>query len=362
MLLTENDLRTIVKNCIGRLLKENYLDNIYLSPNFMRWFAGSKMVDEKGRPLLLGHATRSFGFDKFNTPFIHLSSINDASFFSGGNRRLFIDRSTIDRLSDEEVVDLYNKYFTYNGDNKLIKLTDDEYNKIISEYNAKISKLNDQEDRDMLWQKYRIDASKIKSLVNSKDLFVAHYNMNRGNLYFVVGYNDLPRLTFEGYNGENVETKQRRWIELTFPTTEQVRQWVQEEMFKKDNYAGRGGIYPLCARVVNPLHINCNGNTWDQIYIRPDNCEAYSKMFDLWENEGLNKRHMCKNSWFALDNESIAYFAEKLGYDGVVFHNIREGAYGEAPMKETYIVFSTKQLKSPFENNGEFGDVENMFK
>ena len=31
-------------------------------------------------------------------------------------------------------------------------------------------------------------------------------------------------------------------------------------------------------------------------------------------------------------------------------------------MDTTYIVYSTKQLKSPFENNGDFGDVENIFK
>lgn len=33
---------------------------------------------------------------------------------------------------------------------------------------------------------------------------------------------------------------------------------------------------------------------------------------------------------------------------------------GKALIK--YIVFSTKQLKSPYENNGNFGDVDNLFK
>ena len=69
-----------------------------------------------------------------------------------------------------------------------------------------------------------------------------------------------------------------------------------------------------------------------------------------------------KGSYFGLDNESIAYLAKLCGYDGVVFKNIREGAYGNVRMDTTYIVFSTKQLKSPYENNGNFGDVDNLFK
>jgi hypothetical protein len=77
---------------------------------------------------------------------------------------------------------------------------------------------------------------------------------------------------------------------------------------------------------------------------------------------GLNQTNLGRGSWFYLDNETIAEFAKELGYDGVVFKRIKEGSYGNVNMDTTYIVYSTKQLKSPFENNGDFGDVENIFK
>ena len=86
--------------------------------NFKKWFNGSKMVDENGKPLLLGHATRSFGFNKFNTNFIHLSSINDASYFSGGNKRMFKFKNTINKMDDNEIVNFYNKYFKYQINSK----------------------------------------------------------------------------------------------------------------------------------------------------------------------------------------------------------------------------------------------------
>ena len=363
MLLTENDLRIIVKNCIGRLLKENYLDNIYLSPNFMRWFAGSKMVDEKGRPLLLGHATRSFGFNKFNTPFIHLSSIDDASFFSGGNRRMFKYKNTFSKMSDQDVLDLYNEYFTWDDTDKVYLIDDDAFEAIKLEYDNRLKKTYEPEEIEIC-RKYGLSIeNKRKWLVICKGVFENYYNKNAGRLCYVAGGNNgMPRLIPSCDDDPNDRRFLDVWLKRTFPTTKQIRDELITKMFEKDGYAGRGGTYPLCARVLNPLHIDCKGRPWDNISITPQNCDAYNDLFNKYCEHGLNCNRYERGSWFSLDNESIACLAQELGYDGVVFHNIREGAYGEARMKETYIVFSTKQLKSPFENNGDFGDVENMFK
>ena len=99
-----------IRNIVKKVIREGFLDDVYGGDNFMRWFKGSKMVDENGKPLILGHATRNFGFKKFNTEFIHLSSIDDASYFSGGNKRLFRYKNTLSKLSDDDVIDLYNKH------------------------------------------------------------------------------------------------------------------------------------------------------------------------------------------------------------------------------------------------------------
>lgn len=357
--LTENDIREIVRRCAERVLSEGYVDDVYESDNFKRWFSGSKMVDEDGKPLLLGHATRNFGFNKFDTGFIHLSSINDASFFSGGNRRMFKFKNTLDKLPDSDVVDLYNKYFTYNGDDNLVEITDQEFGRIIDAYDEKLREFDDPEKIERL-RKYRIDVgNSIKLCEIAKELFLRRYAKNAGKLCFVSSSNGLPRLNPGADTKYTDKERINRWLTHTFPTMPQIRKELIETMFEKDRYEGKGGTYPLCARVLNPLHVDCHWNTWDCIYIYKDFPE-YDEFLDKYCEE--TGKRITRGSSFGLDNESIAYIAKQLGYDGVVFHNIREGAYGEARMRETYIVFSTKQLKSPFENNGNFGDIENMFK
>lgn len=119
-IITESQLNKL-------LLKEGYLDDLYLSDNFKRWFQGSKIVDENGRLILLGHATRSFGFNRFDTPFIHLSSIDDASYFSGGHKRMFRFKSTLNKLSDDEIIKLYNKHFAYREENALHLLDENRF-------------------------------------------------------------------------------------------------------------------------------------------------------------------------------------------------------------------------------------------
>ena len=59
--ILEEKIRSVVR----KVLREGFLDDVYSGNNFMKWFKGSKIVDENGKPLILGHATRSFGFKKF---------------------------------------------------------------------------------------------------------------------------------------------------------------------------------------------------------------------------------------------------------------------------------------------------------
>ena len=336
-------------------LQEGYCDDIYLSDNFKKWFNGSKMVDENGKPLLLGHATRSFGFNKFNSNFIHLSSINDASYFSGGNKRMFKFKNTINKMDDNEIINFYNKYFKYQTYEDLYLLNDETMSKILDKYENEL--LTIKEKKSKYFSDEEIE-EKINLLNNCKNILLKRYNKYNGKLCCRPYHNGMPRLTPSGFAEKNVKL----WISECFPTIKQLRDDIAYEMFKKDDFIGKGGTYALCARVLNPLIIDCHWQPWYSISIRPDNCNDYDGLFKKFCEYGLNKRNYGKGSWFNLDNETIAFFAKELGYDGVIFNNIREGADGEIGMETTYIVYSTKQLKSPFENNGDFGDVENLFK
>ena len=193
-----------------------------------------------------------------------------------------------------------------------------------------------------------------------KNILLKQYNKYSGQLCCRPEYDGgMPRLTPSGFRNKNLKL----WFKTCFPTIKQLRNEIISEMFaKNDGYIGKGGTYALCAKVLNPLVIDCNWNPWYSIYITPNNCEAYGALFDKYCEMGENKYGYHKGSWISLDNESIAYLAKQLGYDGVVFKNIKEGSNGNIRMNATYIVYSTKQLKSPFENNGDFGDVEHIFK
>ena len=364
--MNEVKIKRIIRESIQKILVEGYLDDVYLSDNFKRWFSGSKIVDENGTPLLLGHGTRSFHSlyksKKFNTSFIHLASIDDASYFSGGKKRMFRFKKTFNKLSDEDVINFYNKYLKYKSFGFMRLLDDEAMNKILKKYDDEKLKMN-KESKFFSPEKRK----QIKILLDvCKNALLKRYQNNLGRLVYQEAYENsgYPMLTIGYMDAEKYNDKNRikKWLEHDFPTLDSLRKIVINYMFTKDNYIGNGGVYPLCARVLNPLTINCHGNSWASIYVRPDSCDAYDALFDKYCELGGNKENIQKGSWFKLDNESIAYLAKQLGYDGVIFKNIREGGNENIRMDTTYIVFSTKQLKCPFENNGEFGDVENLFK
>lgn len=366
--LNENKAHRLLRGVImeslkanGIRLNEGHLDNVYGSDNFKRWFSGSKIVDENGQPRLLGHATRNFGFNKFNTPYIHLAPINDAAYFSGGNKRMFRYKKTLDKLSPEELVNLYNKHFAYSE--KYHVLDSSAQERITKAYEDEIAKLHTAEEQDEL-RRYGHDPEKELEVVNTTYAMFKHIVQRYGDsIYYKEFQNGMLRLAPASWNITSKKDKAYElWSKGTFCTLNRMKQILSSQMFDEDEYAGNGGTYALCARIVNPLYVNCQGRAWDSICISPQTCEAYNSIFDKYSELGWNKSGYNKGTWIRLDNESIAYIAQQLGYDGVVFKNIKEGSYGNVHMDETYIVFSTKQLKSPFENNGDFGDVEHIFK
>lgn len=360
MLLTEKRLRKIIRESLNRLITEGYLDNVYSSENFQRWFKGSKIVDENGRPRLLGHATRSFGFSKFNTGFIHLAPIDDASYFSGGNKRMFKYKNTIDKLSPDEIVKLYNDNFVYDKSKSYVFLTDENFQKIITEYKRRIEECKDPKYIERM-KKFGLSVEvRITTLQTALNALSNKIKRYPNKLLFKVYNNGLPRLSPTGFDHDKKSFE--LWLKDSFPTISSLKRDMLHHMFDKDEYMGKGGTYALCAKIVNPLHIDCKGNSWDRISVTPQNCNGYSELFKKYCEHGYNTSGWHEGSWISMDNESIAILAKQCGYDGVVFHNIREGGLGNIRMNETYIVFSTSQLKSPFENNGDFGDVEHMFR
>lgn len=54
--ILEEKIRSVVR----KVLREGFLDDVYSGNNFMKWFKGSKIVDENGKPLILGSCDQKF--------------------------------------------------------------------------------------------------------------------------------------------------------------------------------------------------------------------------------------------------------------------------------------------------------------
>ena len=244
--ILEEKIRSVVR----KVLREGFLDDVYSGNNFMKWFKGSKIVDENGKPLILGHATRSFGFKKFNTEFIHLSSIDDASYFSGGNKRLFRYKNTLSKLSDDDVIELYNKYLGYKSDGRYFKLDSDALARIEDAYRNEFVKIEK-------WLKDGEDFAEedLNNLKHAYSLFIGKVNRFPNKLIYKGRYweDTLPPLMPQGFGIDNESFK--IWINSYFITSNRLRKVVLNWMFENDNYMGKGGTYPLCAREIGRAHV-----------------------------------------------------------------------------------------------------------
>ncbi len=97
----------------------------------------------------------------------------------------------------------------------------------------------------------------------------------------------------------------------------------------KDNAYGYGyNTYDTYLSLQNPLVIDCKGANYSSINYNGETKDTYE--------------------W--------AKYAEKNGYDGVIFENVRDGVdYGDLDSPTTdYVAFKSNQIKSATDNTGEF--------
>ena len=101
------------------------------------------------------------------------------------------------------------------------------------------------------------------------------------------------------------------------------------------NYAQTSNLYGCYLKMENPLVVDAGKKPYWQIPFPP-----------------LNK---------TTTTETIAEYAKQNGFDGAIIKNVYETDY-ENQLCTDYIVFSSNQIKSAYDNNGEFSpESENIY-
>jgi GNAT superfamily N-acetyltransferase len=101
-----------------------------------------------------------------------------------------------------------------------------------------------------------------------------------------------------------------------------------------------------------PLEVWCEGSDWDRLSANL----AVGEDPDYPDDELFRALEVPADEWddFA-SSDDIARLARKHGYDGVIFHHMKDtGGDVYNPQNTTYVAFKPTQIKSAIGNNGEF--------
>ena len=145
------------------LLNENSLgepisNNPQALQNFWNWFNGSKVIDEKGRPLVVYHGTQS-EFNTFDTEYVFTTNDKNTSDRYGKSLALYIS--------------IKNPYIIEADDNmwNAVKIPED----IFTQFEYHINKLQDYIYTENELEEYGDDILPIREIVeiivNNRDIF-----------------------------------------------------------------------------------------------------------------------------------------------------------------------------------------------
>lgn len=289
------------------LLNRNSLDQKIIQTNnktklknFWNWFGDSKVVDDKGRPLVVYHGSRFKDIIKSFDP-KHGFNINAVYFSSSPHVAAhWSGTSTNSFLAEEKLKDKINNATT---EKQLLTIL----NKELADGKIKLEKIKDNEF-DQYGYQYRISDG-----ISSAPL--GYKNPDVENDYF---YPADRRYGMDEVHRNSVEELRKEAL------------YAIERMEKKLYSTGR--TYHCYLKIENPLIINADGNSYHSI---PFN----------------GKR---------TNTETIASYAFENNYDGVIIYNVYETDL-ENQKCDDYIVFDGKQIKN-IKNSGKFSlTSDNMF-
>ena len=300
----------------GKKLKESKEDKIY-SKEYKEWFGdwendpehSSKVVDKDGKPLAVYHGSFSL-FDSFdpnkghNVPAIwHADRLSIASHWS--------NTSDIHRNSKKVSED----FESLKSLVKELESKDTPFEEVVKEISTFTEENFD---------------TKIESFSHYTSLEACKkYNLDpeeSEGIYY--GYNIIYNNGME--SGGNVRKDLHKYYERLL---EYVEDMIKDSTRNSIDSYHSGFLYKNYLNIRKPLIVDAKD-------------EPYYKI--KYKGEYYN-------------TESLAMYAKKNGYDGVIVKNVYETDY-ENKKGTDYIVFNPNQIKSATDNNGNFSkESDNMY-
>ncbi|MBQ3431580.1 MAG: hypothetical protein IJG23_02230, partial [Clostridia bacterium] len=349
----------------------------YVKQAAKEWGAFS---DGKPEPINLYHGTKSFGFTEFDLQKMDdgrsiflTSDLSTAQSYSGTFRKRRVSSDYKDYKLSELVKPLKNYYreLGIDNDNRVEYFSQDRINSLIKKVKKHLELIKPLiEQRNNSDSYDENDELEDESLLNCISIFLENisdvetaqselYKMSKriwecdGYLYERLGddklesiHSDLDILNdvFE-YQKEGVITIKYRWNREIYTKDKIIR------VLKKNG----NGNYSLYARLNNPLVINCNGRNWNNIEY------AYNKVSPI-----LRRRSTTIKTG---TTREISEYAQKNGYDGVIFKNIRDnggrGVKNSGVADYIAVAFDSAQVKSAdpitYDDNGEIIPLSERF-
>lgn len=277
---------------ISAFLEHGTVDEVLHNPNFVRWFGDSKVVDSEGKPLVCYHGTNR-SFDEFDS--LLSSRTNHLTAYVG---YWFTPDVSI------------ANYFSGRG------FHDDIGANVLPVYLSIKKPYTFPYDESLVAPLKKVQ----ESLVNIQDAlieFLASPNKEESYKDIMVAIDK-----YATYLGRNQKDKITDLADIDINEMNDNRKWVFRQIDDKID-------------IIN-----------DEIkkVVRKD---PWERLSDSLRNALRN----CKGSYADAAKEFLAPLLAQ-GYDGIILRNTKQDAQ-DSPYSDQYIVFSTSQIKSIY-NNGSF--------
>lgn len=255
--------------------------------SFKRWFRNSKVVDEKGDPLVVYHGTDKAGFFEFEARTFGENSQNDSGFFFTDDWSLASSYMS----GRADAVDLEQ----FGSFEELLANTPDDFE--ITKYFYVPA---DKEENQPYYKRY-----------DSLEELEEDWELEEGDRI-----------------GEEYEVTNPDGYSATYDISEKemLLEDVNSDLTRREG----PGIYEVYLRIEEPLIVNADGANWDEI------------PYGDWEDEDGNLHPD------TMTTNEIIRDAQEMGFDGVIFYDLFDAGgkgYG-AESGNVYVVFDPRQIKS----------------
>lgn len=352
----------------------------YVEQAAKEWGAFS---DGKPAPINLYHGTMSFGFTEFDLKKMDdgrsiflTSDLPTAQSYSGTfNERKIFDNSNYKNYELKDLVKPLKRHFKDVGVNnaKVEYFSEERIKSFISKTQSHLEKIK------QLIEIHRDNVSTLESFDDemfikllSKFLDNANKDVEKASTAIHLLSNDIWNYEDYLYDRLGKEEFASAFTDINILSAVFDYQndgvitvngigWGGKEAYTKEKTVktltsrNKKGNYSLYARLNNPLVINCNGRNWNNIEY------AYNEVSPILKR----RRTTIKTG----TTREISEYAQKAGYDGVIFKNIRDngGRGSEIPGVADYIAvaFDSSQVKSAdpvtYDDNGEIIPLSERF-